>query len=163
MLTAAEVEEILSSGYERRVFELKGPGLRTEKQFFVKVARAALSMGNHRDGGFVLVGISDKDPASLGPGLSVAQLQSWMVYDEVARGLAEYADPPLMFALASLVLSSGLSVVLIKVAEFSDIPHLCARAYESDLRRGALYVRTRKLPETAEVASFSEMRDGQFQ
>lgn len=159
MLDSSELEAMLASGYEQRAFELKGPGLRTDKQFFAKVTRAALSMGNLRDGGFVVVGIDDKDPASLGPGLSSDELASWVDYDDVARGLAEYADPPVHFDLGTYTLSSGAQVVLLKVSEFSDIPHLCAKAYEPDLRRGALYVRTRKLPETAEVASSVEMRD----
>lgn len=159
MIDVAELEAMLASGYEDRAVEYKGAGLRTDRQYFAKVARAALSMGNRRDGGFVVIGIDDKDPASLGPGLSDEQLASWTDYDHVARALAEYADPPLHFALATLTLSSDARVALIQVSEFSDIPHLCARAYEQDLRRGALYVRTRKLPETAEVASSVEMRD----
>ncbi len=159
MLDASELEAMLASGYEQRAFELKGAGLRTDKQFFAKVTRAALSMGNLRDGGFVVIGIDDKNPASLGPGLSDEQFASWSEYDHVARGLADYADPPLHFEMASYNLSSGARVALLKVSEFSDMPHLCAKAYEPDLRKGALYVRTRKLPETAEVASSVEMRD----
>jgi len=58
MLTQEEVETALSAGYEGRGFETKGPGLRGDRAFFVKVARAALSMGNLRDGGHVVIGIN---------------------------------------------------------------------------------------------------------
>ena len=39
------------------------------------------------------------------------------------------------------------------------MPHLCARAFEQTLRKGALYVRTRRIPETAEVPTQTEMRE----
>lgn len=159
MLTAEELESSLAAGYEQRGLELKGPGSRGDKQLLVKVARAALSLGNLRDGGYVVIGIDDADPASLGPGLANGDLDSWLSYDDVARALAEYSDPPLHFHLDALTLSSGARVAMLAVSEFQDIPHLCAKAYEPTLRKGALYVRTRKLPETAEVASSVEMRD----
>src|SRR5689334_6981251 len=104
------MEALLAVGYEQRGIEWKGPGLRSDKQLFVKVVRAALSMGNLRDGGHVVIGIDDKNPRSLLPGLSHDELASWLSYDDVARGFAEYADPPLHFELASLTLSSGANL-----------------------------------------------------
>lgn len=159
MLTADEIEEALASGYELRGLELKGPGPRTNPQLFVKVVRAALGMGNLRDGGHVVIGIDDANPAALLPGLTQADLDSWLAYDDVARKMAEYADPPLRFDIASRTLSSSASVAVIQVFEFADIPHLCAKDFPGVLRNGALYVRPRKVPETSEVATSGEMRD----
>jgi hypothetical protein len=159
VLSASEIEEVLSSGRELRALELKGPGPTTDAHLLAKVIRAALSMGNLRDGGHVIVGIADDDPAAMLPGLSEADLATWLAYDELARKIAEYADPPLRWDVAGIGLSSRATVVVIEVHEFVDIPHLCARDYGNVLRRGALYVRTRKLPETAEVGSSVEMRE----
>jgi hypothetical protein len=159
VLAAAEIEAALSSGYELRGLEVKGPGPRTDAHLLAKVTRAALSMGNLRDGGHVIVGISDGDPAAMLPGLEAGDLGSWLAYDDVARKLAEYADPPLRFDVASIELSSGVNVAVLQVFEFSDTPHLCAKDYPRVLRKGALYVRPRKVPETSEVASLVEMRD----
>lgn len=159
MLAAEEIEAALSSGYELRGLELKGPGRRTDRHLFAKVTRAALSMGNLRDGGHVIVGVEDGDPRAMLPGLGAADLSSWLAYDDVARKLAEYADPPLRFDIAAIDLSSGARVAVIEVFEFSDAPHLCAKDYPEVLRKGALYVRPRKVPETSEVASLVEMRD----
>jgi hypothetical protein len=69
--------------------------------------------------------------------------------------------------MVSYPLSSNVRVVVLKLSEFSDIPQLCAKAHQSDLRKGLytrssaapVYVRTRKLPETAEVAASVEMRE----
>jgi hypothetical protein len=159
MLEIAELEAALVGGVELRGFEVKGAGPRTESHLFAKVARAALGMGNRRDGGYVVIGISDVDLTAMLPGLGDDDLASWLSYDDVARKMAEYADPPLRFAIAALELSSGVTVAVIEVAEFEDIPHLCKKAYEPVLRQGALYVRPRKVPETSEVASPVEMRE----
>lgn len=159
MLTIEEIESLLITGYETRGFELKGPGSSEEKAFFVKVARAALSMGNLRDGGHVVIGIEDTRPQDMLPGLDPEQLKSWQSYDDIADRLAVYADPPLRFDLAELALATDVAVIVLQIHEFDDVPHLCARAYQHDLRKGALYVRSRKKPETAEIASSVEMRE----
>lgn len=159
MLSASELEAVLTLGRETRGIEFKTAGMRTDAQLFARVARAALSMGNLRDGGHVVIGIDDTDPAAMAPGLTDPELNSWTAYDDVCRKLAEYATPPLSFELAVRQLSSGSQVVVIDVEEFADIPHLCAKDYPKVLRNGALYVRPRKVPETSEVASAVEMRE----
>lgn len=159
MLSGGEVEAVLSAGNELRGLEVKGPGPATDGQLFAKVTRAALSMGNLRDGGHVVIGIADGDIGRMLPGLNPDDLVSWMAFDHVSRRMAEYADPPLRFSVADVLLSSGATVAVFEVSEFADIPHLCARDYGESLRRGALYVRSRKMPETAEIASSVEMRD----
>lgn len=159
MYSTGEIEELLRSGVESRRFELKGPGDCDDKPFFATVARAALAMGNLRDGGHVVIGIDDTRRTERMPGLQPAALDSWLATDAVARRMAVYADPPLRFAVEARSLSSGVDVAVIEVFEFADIPHLCRKDYPGVLRDGALYVRTRKLPETSEVPSSLEMRD----
>jgi hypothetical protein len=159
VFTTDEVESALRTGYEGRGFELKGLGKSDNKHFLAKVARAALSMGNLRDGGHVVIGINDANPQEMLPGLSEKEMASWLAYDDVSGRLAVYCDPPLNFDVARVELSTGASVVVLRVHEFVDIPHLCARDYPDVLRTGALYVRSRKKPETAEVGSSVEMRE----
>jgi predicted HTH transcriptional regulator len=159
VLAAEEIEAALSAGYELRGLELKAGGPRTDARLFAKVSRAALSMGNLRDGGHVIIGVDDANPSAMLPGLKADDLALWLAYDDVARKLAEYADPPLRFDVAARDLSSGVTVAVIRVFEFSDTPHLCAKDYPEVVRKGALYVRPRKVPETSEVASLVEMRD----
>lgn len=159
MLTAADVAELLQAGHELRALEVKGPGARCDKHLFAKVARAALSMANHRDGGHIVIGIDDKTTAAMLPGLSPAQSISWLAYDDVARKLAEYADPPARFELAEQVLVSGATVVVLQVFQFDDIPILCRRDFPGVLRKGACYVRSHRAPESAEIPSAVEMRE----
>lgn len=159
VLTVEELESALSTGYEGRGFELKGPGRSNDKRFLAKIARAALSMGNLQDGGHVVIGIDDGKPQDMGPGLDEDELATWLAYDDVSGRLAAYCDPPVSFDLTQLTVATGAKVVVVQVHEFADIPHLCAREYPDVLRTGALYVRSRKMPETAEVASSVEMRE----
>jgi predicted HTH transcriptional regulator len=159
VLSVEEIEDILSVGHETQGFEFKGPGGRTDSYFFAKITRAALSLGNLRDGGYIIIGVSDENPGALQPGLDESQLASWTDYDSVARKLAVYADPPLRFEVQGVTLSTGAWGAVIRVYEFEDVPHVCAKAYENVLRQGALYVRPRKVPETSELASSIEMRD----
>lgn len=159
MLALDEVEAILAGGRELRNFEVKGSGARTNTHLLMKVIRAALSMGNLRDGGFVLIGLDDQRLDEMKPGLTDEQTAGWMSFDDVARKLREYSDPPLVFDLAELELSTGACVVLMEVSEFTDVPHLCARQYDDALRKGALYVRSRGAAETVEVSDPVEMRE----
>jgi predicted HTH transcriptional regulator len=157
--TASEIEAALATGHELRGIEVKSSGPSTSKQLFAKVTRAAISMGNIRDGGVVIVGLDDNDLAAMLPGLNENDLATWMAFDDISQRMAEYADPPLKLHVEKLELSSGAVVAVIEVAEFADLPHVCAREYADILRRGALYVRTRRMPQTAEIGSAAEMRE----
>ena len=77
----------------------------------------------------------------------------------MARKLAEYANPPLRFDIKAKRAVERCIGRRPRCGEFEDLPHLCARDYEGVLRKGALYVRSRKVPETSEVASSVEMRE----
>ncbi len=53
----------------------------------------------------------------------------------------------------------GNDLVAIEVAEFAEIPVLCGRDYPGIVRQGALYIRSRRMPESLEVPSQTEMRE----
>jgi hypothetical protein len=159
VVSVEEVEELLKVNYETRGFEVKGPGLRTTRAFQAKVIRAALAMGNLRDGGRVCIGIHNDKMAAMVPGLNATECAEWANFDAVTAAFAEYADPPMQFSVWPMSLSSGVQVVVIDVEEFRDIPHFCKREYTGVLRRGALYVRPRGKPESVEVSGPTELRE----
>jgi hypothetical protein len=159
VLSAKEIEEALALDRESRWLEVKGPGARSDGHMMAKVAHAALGLGNLRDGGHLVIGIDDTAIANLLPGLTEEQLASWVAHDDLARKLANYADPPLQFNVAPVELSTGSKVAVIEVFEFADIPHFCARDYGEVLQKGALYTRPRRIPETSVVSSAVEMRE----
>ena len=64
----------------------------------------------------------------------------------------------------SLIASHPLTLenkkfVVIKVFEFAEIPVICKKDGSSNLRKAAIYTRTYRIPESAEVPSQSEMRE----
>lgn len=160
-MTDREFEDILALGHERRGSEFKGPGPRSDKYYFAKVARAVLGMANHRDGGVVILGIEDKNSTIKPVGLSKTDLATWN-YDDISSSLATYADPSVNFDL-QIVEHKGASYVILRVHEFEDIPVLCRQDYSKSeevvLRKGACYVRSQHKPETSEIPSQEDMRD----
>lgn len=159
MVTSADVEEILSLGHELRSFEAKGPGDLSDKAYCAKVARAAMAMGNLRDGGMVCLGIDDSQLSSMMPGLSHQQLKDWSDYDNVSDALSRYSDPPFVFHLNALQLSNGVHIVVLEVSEFDQVPHVCKKDYPTELQNGATYVRPGGKPQSIAVPNAAEMRE----
>ena len=165
VLGPADVEAILAQDRETRNLEVKGPGPRTEAHLIGRVTRAAMAMGNLRDGGQIVIGIDNNTLATMQPGLHPNQLASWLSYDDLAQKMAEYSEPPVRFDSHSEQLTSGANVVILDVHEFDYSPHVCKRQLDSPgggapiLRRGGLYVRSRRMPQSIEVSTELEMRE----
>jgi hypothetical protein len=157
-----ETEQLVTAmqaGHEVRGIEWKGELDFAEKASIAKVSRAMIGMANSRNGGSVVLGIDDTDPASMGPGLSAKALESWANFDEVSANLHKYADPPLIFSLKRHDFDNGKSVVELIVREFSEVPVLCKKTFPEILREGACYVRTYRQAETTEIPTQTEMRE----
>ncbi len=153
------LQQSLALGHETRSFEVKGPVGIKDRGFCAKVARAAMAMGNLRDGGLVCIGIDEPQMAAMLPGLSGSQLQEWSDFDNVSDALARFSDPPVAFELHSFALACGVSVVVLDVAEFESVPHVCKRDYPGVLQDGMTYVRPRGKPEPVPVPTHGDMRE----
>ena len=160
-MDTAHLQSVLAFGREQSGIEFKGPGRRTDRHFLARVVRAVLGMANRRDGGYVILGVADSGGELLPEGLGAEDLQTW-TYDHVADSFATYADPSVQFTVTTPSIDSK-TFVAIHVAEFGEVPVLCKKDYNRDaiavLREGALYVRSRRKPETLEVSTYSDMRD----
>jgi hypothetical protein len=119
-MTTDQVREIIAQQYETRGVEFKGPGDRGDRQLFAKVVRAALGMANRRDGGAIVVGVADVNGSLTSVGLTPPQRETWR-YDDIAAGIAAYADPSVKLRVDVLDLD-GHSLVVITVQEFEDVP-----------------------------------------
>jgi hypothetical protein len=159
VVDAQTVEQMLALGHETRAFEVKRPARRTDKQYCAIVARAAMAMGNLRDGGLVCLGIDDDKVASMQPGLTPELVREWSDFDNVHAAVDRFSDPPVDFDLHALTLGNGVEVVVMEVREFLDNPHLCRRQYPEVLVDGMAYVRPRGKPQSVPVPSSVEMRE----
>jgi predicted HTH transcriptional regulator len=154
---------LVEFGAEQRNVEFKGPGKITDKHHVHRVVRAILGMTNRQDGGFVAVGVMDNN-GSLDPvGMEVSILTGWTL-DNLADKAAPLVDPSVHFDLEQREYKDR-KFVLITVREFDETPVFCRvtrnNADNTDvvLREGALYVRSRRKPETIEIRTAQEMRD----
>lgn len=158
MISEDELRDVLALGHEQRGVEFKGPGDAADPGFRAKVIRAALGMANRRDGGYIVVGIDDKEPQR-GPGLNTAQAEGWMQYDNIATWFGKFADPALRFELAVRRTSHKHDVLVIDVDEFEEMPVLCKNDFLPVLKRGALYTRSHTKPETSDTHQHAELRE----
>ncbi len=154
-----ELEALLRTGHEHPNLECKGPGDLDNKDYFARVARAAMAMGNRRDGGIICLGIADDTIAEMQPGLSDDQVTAWTHFDNVSDKLARFGDPPIAFSTDAVTLSSGATIVVLEVAQFSDTPHICIRDHERTTKAGQIYVRPRSKPSSVPVPTAVDMRD----
>lgn len=162
MLSAEDLLDMLLLGHEQRGIEFKAAGPPSDKHFFAIVARAAMAMANRRDGGRVIIGVCDTDPAHGRKELTAADALAWMKHDVISEGFARFAQPPLSFHADMVTLPDGI-VVVVDVAEFEDYPVICVRQYDQGhkavLQRGAVYVRSAHKPESVPIPSPTEMRE----
>ena len=156
-MTDLEFAQILELGHETSGVEFKGPGPWTDRQLRAQLVRAVLAMANRRDGGKVIIGVEDNGGVLTPVGLNEDDLITWR-YDDIAAGIAAYADPSVSFE-RQVKEYNGSEYVVLEVDEFADIPVLCKRDYPGVLRDGACYVRSRRKPETSEIPTQEDMRD----
>jgi predicted HTH transcriptional regulator len=157
-MNVEEFKEIIAQGREQRGIEFKQGGSKKDKRLLTKVVRAIIGMANRRDGGRVIIGVSEgNNGLPIFDGILDADLSTWS-YDELADSLAEYTDPGVNFDLDIIEYESKKFIVII-IHEFEDIPVLCKKNYPEVLRAGACYIRTRRKPETLEIPTQADMRD----
>jgi len=157
LITEDGLHEAIMQGREQRGMEFKGPGIRTDKAFQVKIIRAVLGMANNPGGGVVVVGVDDNGIEIIPTGLSTGELATWP-YDDFASNVSNYADPYVDFDIG-VVKMGGKAFVAIEVKQFDELPVICKKSYQGVLRDGALYVRRKGKNETVEVPSHVEMRE----
>jgi len=129
----------------------------TDKLTKAKITRTILAMSNTRDGGVIVIGMKEKPDKKFEPvGLSESEASTFN-HDDIATYVRDYADPYVDFIVRTIE-CDGRNFVLIQVKEFDEVPVIC-RKDGIDLRRGAIYHRSRTKNESAEVFSQSEMRE----
>ena len=85
-------------------------------------------MANRRDGGHVVIEISDTGRALEVVGLNSDGLASWN-HDKIADGFKNYADPGISFTRQEIEYDSK-SVVVLRVQPFEEVPTICKRSYQ---------------------------------
>lgn len=159
MLDDEQLAAIIEVGYEQRGIEFKSAGDRTDRAFLANVARAVLALSNQRDGGHVIVGLSEDGIDAAETGLSEEQLRQWLSFDDVTDQINAYADPPVRIQLGQGQLPNGRLVAIIEVGEFSEIPILSKKDYPQRIVAKQLYTRSMAKPESSASLTQNELRE----
>jgi len=80
-MTDKDFARLIERRHELRGIEFKPPGLRTDRELMGWVARAALGMANHRDGGIVIIGVTESGDQFRPIGLMPQELETWIHED----------------------------------------------------------------------------------
>lgn len=157
-MTNSEFQEIVSLGQEGMSTEFKTAHPWAGDEFKSKIAKSILGFSNVRDGGRIIIGAAElEDNTYKFIGMEDADIKTWC-YDDVAAFVSNYADPFVNFSIEQVPFDGKIFVV-VTISEFSELPVVCKQNGKANLRKGAIYTRTRRIPETAEVPSQTEMRE----
>ena len=119
---------------------------------------ATLAFSNVIDGGRIVVGIEQQEDGGFNPkGMTDEHLATWN-FDEIASYASEFADPFVEFSLERAAIDSR-TFLFVTISEFKEIPVICKKDGPARLRRGAIYTRTHRMPESAEIPSQTELRE----
>lgn len=122
------------------------------------IVRTAQGMANLRDGGVIVVGLSERSPQWNFTGISESHLATYDV-DNVISEVNSYASPDVSLDIVT-VAYRGKKFLAIQVREFSDTPIVCKKDRPTDsLEKGAVYIRPTGVPRTTKVTDATQMHD----
>jgi hypothetical protein len=158
MAAHTDLNELINWGKEQRQLEYKSSLNWGDPAVRAKLTKSVLALANLRGGGYIVVGVAEQKDGSYAPvGVNADDLETFS-QDNVSAHVAEFADPYVEVTVLKHTVDSK-SFVILQVNEFAELPIICKRDGAEKLRRGATYVRARRIPETVEVPGQVEMRE----
>lgn len=154
MSLVQELVDLIELGRENRSLEYKES--RSWNELKDKIAKTALDMANVRDGGTIVIGVSQRSGRLTLQGMSQADIATYNE-DEVQAYVNRFADPYVRLEIYP-VPRHGQEFIAIVVHEFDEFPVVCKKNGVG-LRQGSVYTRSYRMPETCEVPSQTEMRE----
>ncbi len=156
-MSAIEIEDLIEYPSEERYLEFKGP-VSWNGDIKVKITKSIMAMANLKDGGWIVVGKEEQPDRTFKlVGMSQQEFDSFDP-DCVKAFVYGYAEPPVNFVVIKKEVN-GKKFVLIKVAEFTELPVICKKSCGEIIHSGKIYVRSKGKPESIPVPSDAEMRE----
>ena len=157
-MASAELRDLVFHGREERNLEYKSSLNWKDSATKAKIVKACLAMTNIRDGGVIVLGVEqngeDFDPVGMQEDDAASFSQ-----DHVLAKVNEFADPFVELTVTPFRVDNGKVFVVIQVQEFAELPVICRKNGDQNLSRGDIYTRPRRMNETAQVSSQTEMRE----
>jgi len=117
----------------------------------LQITRTSMAMANLRDGGVIIIGVSERDGEWQLQGIQDAHLETYDE-DEANDFVNRYASPSLRLELV-LVEHRDRKFLAVKVPEFERLPVICKRNGENirKLKEGSIYIRQPGKPQTTQA------------
>ncbi|HTN39057.1 MAG TPA: ATP-binding protein [Arachidicoccus sp.] len=124
-----------------------------------RLAKDILAMSNIRDGGMIVIGVEEFNNEFIGKGVSNENLKTFVI-DEMKDQLLKYADPYVEFSVKFPRDRGGRQYVVIKIFPFKEVPVICKRDLDKELRASTIYYRnTNRRVESAAISNFNDLRE----
>lgn len=154
-----KVNEALDRCQEYDWVDFKESGTWEELQ--LKVIHSVLGMGNLRDGGLIVIGVSQRGSEWTLQGISSEDEATYDV-DTVTEQIGKFVSPHVNLDLVLHEYDSE-NFLVINVHEFDETPLVCKRngpdGTKPKLVAGALYVRPPSKPQTTWIRDAGQMHD----
>lgn len=157
-MNSFELIDLIEHGREERNLEYKSSMDWKSPFTKAKVAKSTMAMANISGGGAIIFGVPEGPAGFEAVGMDEGDFESF-AQDDVMAHVNEYADPYVELTLSPVEQEDGKKFIVIQVREFEELPIVCKKEGEEHLRRGAIFTRSRRKYETAEIGSQTEMRE----
>lgn len=126
-----------------------------------RVIRTVMAMSNLRDGGVIIVGVSERGTTWDLSGIATEHLATYDA-DDIIDAINKFASPPLEVEVVLVTYAGGVHFLAIQVAEFDESPCVCKRTSVGNAKPfapGDVYVRPPGKAQTKRVSGAQEMAD----
>ena len=123
----------------------------------IKFTETIMAMSNLRDGGIVILGVSEEDDGWKLKGITDEDLATYDP-DNMIDFVNKYASPVVNFDVVRHDVGK-VQLLIMSIREFESEPVVCKRDYNKDLRRGIIYIRPIGKPETRPIQNAEELRE----
>lgn len=129
-----------------------------------RLLRTIMAMANLRDGGLIIVGVSERGDRWDLTGISPGDLSTYD-YDDIVDQVTKYASPEVMLDVVLHRHDDGNEYLAIHVHQFAETPIICKRNCPDDVQRrdrmtaGDFFIRPPGKPQTEKVVDASRLHD----
>lgn len=153
---APDIDALIAIGRESASLEYKQSEMWATLR--LQIVKATLAFANTQGGGHIVIGMKRlADDQYEAEGMAPAHLATYRL-DHVQAEVNRYADPAVSLD-GFRHEHDGKTFFVIAVDEFEDVPVICTRdGGDGELRRAAIYARTRLMNASAPIDNQTDMR-----